>query len=218
MSLKNISAWLGGNLLLRLLPETVVAGHNFAFSAARGTLSLNRSIHSIVNRFYDLYLQMQVKDVKTHKLDNRMESFFLAETLKYLYLLFDPDNFIHKDGAQAEIFNHPRGKCFLGAGGYIFNTEAHPIDIGALDCCSSAAELSKIENAFRTLSRRQDKLKWIQNYIKKDISSNGNGWSQRGLSSVINCTAQPFHAKMSIMGEMFPDIEWWVGPLSTKEL
>ena len=27
MSLKNISAWLGGNLLLRLLPETVVAGH-----------------------------------------------------------------------------------------------------------------------------------------------------------------------------------------------
>ena len=28
MSLKNISAWLGGNLLLRLLPETVVAGHN----------------------------------------------------------------------------------------------------------------------------------------------------------------------------------------------
>ena len=27
MSLKNVSAWLGGNLLLRLLPETVVAGH-----------------------------------------------------------------------------------------------------------------------------------------------------------------------------------------------
>ena len=27
MNLKNISAWLGGNLLLRLLPETVVAGH-----------------------------------------------------------------------------------------------------------------------------------------------------------------------------------------------
>ena len=27
MSLKNISAWLGGNMLMRLLPETVVAGH-----------------------------------------------------------------------------------------------------------------------------------------------------------------------------------------------
>ena len=25
-----------------------------------------------------------------------MESFFLSETLKYLYLLYDEDNFIHK--------------------------------------------------------------------------------------------------------------------------
>lgn len=38
-----------------------------------------------------------VKDVKDHKLDNRMESFFLAETLKYLYLIFDTDNFLHND-------------------------------------------------------------------------------------------------------------------------
>lgn len=38
-----------------------------------------------------------VKDVKDHKLDNRMESFFLAETLKYLYLIFDKDNFLHND-------------------------------------------------------------------------------------------------------------------------
>lgn len=38
-----------------------------------------------------------VKDVKDHRLDNRMESFFLAETLKYLYLIFDEDNFLHND-------------------------------------------------------------------------------------------------------------------------
>ncbi|KAK7884738.1 hypothetical protein WMY93_027861 [Mugilogobius chulae] len=31
-----------------------------------------------------------VKDLRDHQLDNRMESFFLAETIKYLYLLFDP--------------------------------------------------------------------------------------------------------------------------------
>jgi hypothetical protein len=30
------------------------------------------------------------------------------------------------------------GSCFLDTG-YVYNTEAHPIDIGALDCCSSAA-------------------------------------------------------------------------------
>ena len=33
--------------------------------------------------------------MKDHRLENRMESFFLAETLKYLYLIFDSDNFLH---------------------------------------------------------------------------------------------------------------------------
>eukprot|EP00929_Paragymnodinium_shiwhaense_P094445 TRINITY_DN55028_c0_g1_i1.p1 TRINITY_DN55028_c0_g1~~TRINITY_DN55028_c0_g1_i1.p1 ORF type:complete len:822 (-),score=151.23 TRINITY_DN55028_c0_g1_i1:271-2616(-) len=41
---------------------------------------------------------------------DRMESFFIAETLKYLYLLLDPDNQITLDK-------------------YVFNTEAHPLSI-----------------------------------------------------------------------------------------
>lgn len=43
--------------------------------------------------------------------EDRMESFFLAETLKYLYLLFDPDSDI-------DILNK-----------HVFNTEAHPVKI-----------------------------------------------------------------------------------------
>ena len=35
-----------------------------------------------------------IKNVNDHALDNRMESFFLAETTKYLYLLFTPDHWI----------------------------------------------------------------------------------------------------------------------------
>ena len=42
--------------------------------------------------------------------DDRMESFFLAETLKYLYLIQDPDNIIDLDK-------------------YVINTEAHPMKI-----------------------------------------------------------------------------------------
>lgn len=42
--------------------------------------------------------------------NDRQESFFLAETLKYLYLLFVPDTVIPLDK-------------------YVFNTEAHPIPI-----------------------------------------------------------------------------------------
>ncbi|KAI8851243.1 glycoside hydrolase [Chytridium lagenaria] len=51
-----------------------------------------------------------VKDVRTAELEDKMESFFLAETLKYLYLLFDASN----------PFNSKN---------YIFNTEAHPFPV-----------------------------------------------------------------------------------------
>ncbi|EEB15625.1 conserved hypothetical protein [Pediculus humanus corporis] len=77
-----------------------------------------------------------IKDVRDHRKDDRMESFFLAETTKYLYLLFDYDNFMHNNGQFGSVFNTPWGECIIDAGGYIFNTEAHPIDTGALHCCS----------------------------------------------------------------------------------
>jgi mannosidase alpha-like ER degradation enhancer 2 len=35
-----------------------------------------------------------------------MESFFLAETTKYLYLLFDPDNFIHNPGELSTLVKY----------------------------------------------------------------------------------------------------------------
>jgi len=66
-----------------------------------------------------------------------MESFFLAETTKYLYLLFDEDNFVHNPGNTATVHRTPHGECVVDAGGYVFNTEAHLIDPAALQCCSS---------------------------------------------------------------------------------
>ncbi|KAL8458852.1 hypothetical protein ACS0TY_036381 [Phlomoides rotata] len=53
-----------------------------------------------------------LKDVNTGVKDNMMQSFFLAETLKYLYLLFSPSSIISLDE-------------------WVFNTEAHPIKIVA---------------------------------------------------------------------------------------
>ncbi|KAH6584398.1 hypothetical protein BASA61_007485 [Batrachochytrium salamandrivorans] len=51
-----------------------------------------------------------IANVETLKKENCMESFFLAETLKYLYLLFDQDN-------------------EYNVGNYVFNTEAHPFPV-----------------------------------------------------------------------------------------
>ncbi len=49
-----------------------------------------------------------LKSVVTKEKRDRMESFFLAETLKYLYLLFAPEK-------------------TLDLTKYVFNTEAHPL-------------------------------------------------------------------------------------------
>ncbi|WVZ68650.1 hypothetical protein U9M48_017566 [Paspalum notatum var. saurae] len=57
-----------------------------------------------------------ISDVETHKQDDHMESFFLAETVKYLWLLFDlaagPDNIVEN-----------------GPYRYIFSTEGHFLPI-----------------------------------------------------------------------------------------
>lgn len=82
-----------------------------------------------------------INDVRDHRKADRMESFFLAETTKYLYLLFDTDNFIHNTGSEGEIIDTQWGQCVVDAGGYVFNTEAHPIDPGALYCCRPAQEI-----------------------------------------------------------------------------
>ncbi len=54
--------------------------------------------------------------MKDHKLENRMESFFLAETTKYLYLLFDQDNFIHNTGDHGTVIGTTNGECVIDTG------------------------------------------------------------------------------------------------------
>ena len=56
------------------------------------------------------YAGLRDVTVPTPIQDDKMQSFFLAETLKYLYLLFSEDDIISLDK-------------------YVFNTEAHPLGI-----------------------------------------------------------------------------------------
>lgn len=53
-----------------------------------------------------------LEDVRTGELKDRMESFFLGETVKYLYLLFDPAHPLNKLDAP-----------------FVFTTEGHPLII-----------------------------------------------------------------------------------------
>ncbi|KAF8076303.1 alpha mannosidase-like protein [Lyophyllum atratum] len=54
-----------------------------------------------------------IQDLRTNRRDDRMESFALSETLKYLYLLFDEENVLHSDDSN-----------------YVFTTEGHILSLG----------------------------------------------------------------------------------------
>lgn len=122
-----------------LRPELVESAM-YLYRATGDPFLLDIGVHilrSIQHSAYTPCGYATIEDTRDHTQENRMESFFLAETTKYLYLLFDPDNFIHNKGQHGTVFTLPSGKeCILDAGGYIFNTEAHPLDPGALLCCS----------------------------------------------------------------------------------
>ncbi|KAI0002957.1 alpha-mannosidase [Russula compacta] len=69
--------------------------------------------------FSDLLLRTKVecgiagiRDLRNNALEDRMESFVLSETLKYLYLLFDEENPLHKDDSN-----------------YVFSTEGHILSL-----------------------------------------------------------------------------------------
>ncbi|KAK1802026.1 hypothetical protein P4O66_022259 [Electrophorus voltai] len=158
-------------------------------------------------------LLAKVKDVRDHKLDNRMESFFLAETIKYLYLLFDPDNFLHNNGTTFEL-GGPRGDCVLGAGGYIFNTEAHPLDPAALHCCSQVQdERSELQDILLSLSQPQPPPVDQSEEASRERAPPSMGSTEsialkpgeRRKAPVLSCPVQPFSARFAVLGQVLRD-------------
>lgn len=157
----------------------------------------------------------QVKDVRDHKLDNRMESFFLAETVKYLYLLFDPDNFLHNGGLDFEMGTGPQSDCVLGAGGYVYNTEAHPLDPAALHCCSQAhGERRELQDILLSLSESLHRPPAAQpeestgdapTHCSESIAIKPG---TRRKVPLLSCPMQPFSSRLSILGQVFPDSTW----------
>lgn len=156
---------------------------------------------------------LQIRDLRDHQLDNRMESFFLAETIKYLYLLFDPDNFLHGGGTSGVTSweaGGEGGQCVLGAGGFVFNTEAHPLDPAALYCCSQhSQEHQELRDLLFSLSRTPGES---NNQSKTADSPTGQSESialkageKRKTPPLLSCPVQPFRARLSVLGQVFTD-------------
>lgn len=84
----------------------------FLYRATKDPFYLNvglRLLNDISTKFRHQCGFGGYQNIVTGEPQDRMESFFLGETLKYLYLLFDEDNELHTSRSN-----------------YIFTTEAHP--------------------------------------------------------------------------------------------
>lgn len=118
-----------------------------------------------------------VQDIRTGKLQNRMETFVLGELIKYLYLLFDEANesFVHS--------SHMRAK------NWVFSTEAHPLwyslRLGAKSAASFKNHLlqlshlepvfqapGRIESLWQKLLRSQRTMKDVPNQYEQPAPPN----------------------------------------------
>ncbi|CAN9515603.1 unnamed protein product [Ophioblennius macclurei] len=150
-----------------------------------------------------------VKDLRDHQLDNRMESFFLAETVKYLYLLFDPTHFLHGGGTEGDGWweaGGEAGECVLGAGGFIFNTEAHPLDPAALYCCSRH---SRDRQQLRELLLSPSQPPTVAPPAKAQTTGQSETIAlkpgERKTPPLLSCPVQPFSARFTVLGQVFSD-------------
>ncbi|XP_061662712.1 ER degradation-enhancing alpha-mannosidase-like protein 2 isoform X5 [Syngnathoides biaculeatus] len=149
-----------------------------------------------------------VKDLRDHQLENRMESFFLAETIKYLYLLFDPTHFLHNSGTETWVEGGEDGHCILSSGGYIFNTEAHPLDPAALYCCSNhGREQQDLSDILLGLSQstKQNGILWEGSPFNDKSASIALKVDKGKIEPPLSCHIQPFRNRLSVLGQVFND-------------
>ncbi|KAG0668630.1 alpha mannosidase-like protein [Maudiozyma exigua] len=95
-----------------LRPEFIESTY-FLYRATKDPFYLNigvRILRDLEERFMGPCGFAGIQNLYTGEVQDRMESFVLSETLKYLYLLFDEDNEIHRNRDNI-----------------IFSTEGHPL-------------------------------------------------------------------------------------------
>lgn len=107
------------NALYPLRPELIESTYlHYRASGDRSWLQAGMTFLESIEKFSRTECgYASIKNINDKELEDSMPSFFLSETCKYLYLLFDEDNFIHSRD-------------------YIFSTEAHPIDVMQLPVIS----------------------------------------------------------------------------------
>ncbi|CAL1396493.1 unnamed protein product [Linum trigynum] len=117
-----------------------------------------------------------ITDVESHQIEDHMESFFLAETVKYLWLLFDlasgPDNLVEN-----------------GPYKYIFSTEGHllpatpQISLAREHCSYFGAYCKKSSDTKQESCSKSEASMNFQEAANASSTSSYGSWVHRGYSS-----------------------------------
>lgn len=111
-----LSQWKSGkgpsNALYPLRPELIEATvYHYQATKDRSWLAAGQLILESIQNFTRTGCgYASLSNIMSMELTDEMPSFFLSETVKYLYLLFDEDHFLHRRSV-------------------IYSTEAHPFDL-----------------------------------------------------------------------------------------
>jgi len=110
-----------------------------------------------------------IEDVRSHQLADHMDSYFLAETLKYLYLMFDDDNWLVQH-----------------YGGFVFNTEGHILPLNYKPHEDSPSKASLQGSATCKSQSRLERLA-AQGFAFPFSSLNSNNQESKASLGCIKC-------------------------------
>lgn len=169
-----------------LRPEFIESTY-YLYRATRDPMYLqigSRVLELLKTRFMAPCGLHGVQDIRTGEMQNRMETFVMSETLKYLYLLFDD-----KD----ELFPH---NGMLSLKGWVFSTEAHPLWFNdKMDVLAGRSDL----NASKLTEQDDVKLKEV---LQKSLVQKGQ---KRMLGFVKNLNIRFY--RQSMQKHMYPDVD-----------
>ncbi|KAK6457677.1 alpha-mannosidase [Scheffersomyces xylosifermentans] len=105
-----------------------------------------------------------IQDVRTGELQNRMETFVMGETLKYLYLLFD---------TKDEVFLHSN---LMSNKNWVFSTEAHPLWFNKHISPSYREKSNKSDEVYQLKRPFFQKIMSLMNSEESLISTNDSSY------------------------------------------
>ncbi|XP_013062749.2 ER degradation-enhancing alpha-mannosidase-like protein 1 [Biomphalaria glabrata] len=178
-----------------LRPELVESTY-FLYRATKNPfyLHVGKDILESINRHTkDRCGYCTIHDVDTKELEDRMESFFLSETCKYLYLLFDVDNPVNQEFSK-----------------YLFTTEGHLIPLDRNFHRKPWEDYNEVHSPEKLVKKKLD-VKLLNNELEDSEENHPVIFYARTNSSICDTVKIERRYNLPILSQYLTQLEIAVG-------